>query len=85
MIPRLERDPDAGRVAPNLRDNQRINRSNSVDVPLRRSALLLSMISLESQAFNCIEQLDEVAFPFVFDAQRPKVIFKLGYAIQATH
>ena len=25
-------------------------------------------ISLESQAFNCIEQLDEVPFAFVFDA-----------------
>jgi hypothetical protein len=36
MIPRLEKHPEAGRAAPNLRDNQRINCSNGVDAGLRR-------------------------------------------------
>jgi hypothetical protein len=35
---------------------------------ISRADVLLPMISLESQPFNCIKQLNEVAFAFVFDA-----------------
>jgi len=43
-----------------------ITYSNNVDKAF--AAHLLSTTSLESQAFNFIKQLDEVAFAFVFDA-----------------